>query len=745
MDTVASNEMTINQMAISEGCPTWTEAVWRGRLEAAVDCVRCANSPIAAVLSPMLVALGWLGTARSLAALLPPLDVPMTLNHLEVLLPAIGFRTRRITATGTTADTSQLRAGSLVQKSNGEVGLYLGHPDGEDVWFVNGSQCRLPLAKGDTILSVEPDVDFHPVDEARPEWFRRLFEQMRDALFALFAMSLVVNILAVTVSLYVLVVYGVVIPSGQTATIWGIALLAAVAILGGWALKLGRQFVSSQMASWAGTRIGTASMRKMLALPLEVSTRFGIQNNVVRYRSFENARTFLSGAGGLNLMDYPFVAIFLIVIAAMGGWLVFVPILALLTYAALAVPMSDYLSSKSSAAGIAAGQLEEHAVSAFLGIHAFYKAGADSQWLVRFTDLAREAAARNRAYAIAIARAQAIGQALSELTVLATLCTGIVLVLGGAMNPAGLVAAMMLIWRITTPAQQAFGSLVRLRQVRASVEQLDNLMATPAERFGAEFSSPAGLEKPELAADRVYYRPDADFDAALNGVSFTAPAGARVALVGPNASGKTALLECLAGLRRPQAGRVLLAGRDIRQFAMTEYRAWLGYVPQTVPALPLTVRDYLRLRIPTLLDYDAFAAFERVIGPDWRQLPVFAEAADNVLDRVLNPFTQDHAELQFRQVVAFVAATLGQPAVLLIDGDGIGGNHGWGARMLRYLDSIRGSTTVVWAPYAMAHIQTCDQIVVLDRGSVLQAGPVARPAAAPAAPGTLATAAAAAN
>jgi ABC-type protease/lipase transport system fused ATPase/permease subunit len=682
MDTVTSLDVATSQPVTPQHCVTWTEAVWLERLETAVDGVRRANSPVAALLSTMLVALGWLGTARNLAALLPPLDVPMTLGHVELLLPAIGFRSRRVLAAGTAADTRGLRAGSLAQRHDGEVGVYLGHPDDEDLWFVNGSQCQLPLAKGDTILSVEPDTDFHPVDEPRPNWFRRLFEQVRDALFGLFAMSLLVNFLAVTVSLYTLAVYGVVIPSGTTTTIWGIALLAVVAILGGWALRVGRQIVGSQLGSWVGTRIGTAAMRKMLALPLEVSMKLGIQNNIARYRSFENARTFLTGAGGLNLIDYPFVVIFLVAIAAMGGWLVFVPILALLAYVALAFPTSDYVAAKSNAAGVATGELEEHAVSAFLGVRAFSKAGADSQWLIRFTDLARESAARNRDYAIAVARAQAIGQALSELTVLATLCTGIVLVLSRTMSAAGLVAAMMLIWRITVPAQQAFGSLVRLRQVGASVAQLNNLMATPAERAGAEFSSPAGIAKPELVADRIYYRPDADFDAVLNGVSFTVPAGARVAIVGPNASGKSALLECLAGLRRPLAGRVLLAGRDIRQFDTTEYRAWLGYVPQTVPALPLTVREYLRLRIPTLLDFDALAAFDKVIGRDWRQLPVFAEVSGNVLDRPLNPFTEDHSELQFRHLVAFIAATLGDPAVLLIDGDGISGNLGWGERIL---------------------------------------------------------------
>ena len=456
----------------------------------------------------------------------------------------------------------------------------------------------------------------------------------------------------------------------------------------------------------------------------------GASPTVVRMRVFENARLFLSGAGGLNLIDYPFVVIFLVVIALMGGWLVFVPIIALFAFAVLAWPTSDYVGSKSTAAGIASGRLEEHAVSAFLGVDSFYRAGADSQWLARFSDLAREAAARNRDYSIALARAQATGQALGMLTVLATLCIGIVLVLDGAMNAGGLVAAMMLIWRITTPAQQAFGSLVRLRQVHSSVQQVDRLMATPGEPTGSEFTSPAGLANAALTADRVYYRPDADYDAALNGVSFSAAAGQRIAIVGPSAGGKTVLLEWLAGLRRPQSGRVLLGGRDIRQFDTTEYRAWIRYVPQIVPALPLTVRDYLRLPAPTLQDDEAFAALARVFGPDWRELSAFGRSADKVLDREFNSFSQNIAELQFRHLIAFVAATLNRPAVLLLDGDGGAGSPEWEPRILRYLDSIRGSTTVVWAPYLTANIQTCQQIVVLDRGNVVRAGQTAQLAAA---------------
>lgn len=708
----------------------WSETVWLDRLSAVVGVERRSRSPIAANLPAMLVALGWPGTGRTLAALLPPPEVPMSLRDLEHLLADLGFRTSRITPRGTAADTARLRAGSVVQRATG-VAVYLGQPDGKDRWLVNQLPGSVQLTSRDIILSVEPDPEYRPIDEARPGWFRSLFERIRNELFVLFAMSAVINLLALPLPLYTMVVYGSVIPSGSTASVWGLALFAAVAVIGTWALRVGRQTVISSLGTWAGTRIGEATMRKMLSISLDTTTKLGVQNNILRMRSFESARQFLSGPGGIHLIDYPFVLIFLVTIGLMGGWMVFVPIISLLLYVALAFPTADYVSGNATLAGLAAGHLDEQAWAGLMGINAFYRTGGGSQWLTQFTDCARESANRNADYAIAIARAQTIGQALSELTVLATLCIGVVLVLSGDMGPGGLIAAMILIWRIVVPAQEAFGSLIRLRQVGSSVGQVDQLMATQTERASVEIASPVGLSTAALTVERLYYRPDAEQEPTLNGVSFAVAAGTRASVVGPNAAGKTALLECLVGIRQPQSGRVLINGRDIRQFDLREYRAWVGYVPQVVPALPVTVRDYLRLRIPSVEDKDALLWFEHVLGAGWSDLPPFtSKSGVPLLDVQLNPLSEDHVELKLRYLVTFVAATIGAPAVLLLDGVGLEADPLWDTRIESYLDSVRGRTTVIWAPYTTAHMQKSDQMVILERGNIRYTGPTTQPKAA---------------
>lgn len=704
----------------------WSETVWLDRLSNAIGTRRCDSSQIAAALPSMLIALGWVGTGRSLAAYLPPPEMPLTLDLLRRVLSDLGFRANQITARGDAADTQRLRAGSLLMRGD-RVAVYLGQPDGQDLWRTPaGDEDLIPIA-GDLILAVDRDQNAFPVDEPRPRWFRSLFERVRDQLFALIAMSAFINVLGLALPAYTMVVYSVVIPSGAPNEVWGIAFFAMAVAVASWALRIGRQVVLSRIGRWAGTHIGGVTIRKMLAFPLDSTARMGVLNNVVRMRGFENARQFLAGVGGNYLIDYPFALIFVWAIAFTGGWLVLVPLISLSIYGALAIPTADYVASKATAAGLAAGKVEEHAGAALLGIDAFHNAGAGSQWLNRFADLAREAAARNRDYVIATARAQAIGQAIGSFTVLATLCTGVILVLDGLMHPGGLVAAMLLIWRIVVPAQQTFGSLVRLRQVHGSMNQVDQLMAAQAERSGVEISSPFGLRIAALTAERLYYRPTPDLEPVLNGVSFSIEAGQRVAVVGPNSGGKTALLECLAGLRRPQSGRVLINSRDVRQFDAIEYRAWIGYVPQVVPALPITVREYLRMRVPALSDEDAMEAFDQVLGPDWVGMSAFACMEGTLLDRQLDPFNDNYSERKLRYIVAFVAATLGKPAILLLDGAELDGDPFWDERIERYLDSLHGRTTVVWVPYSTEHIRGSDLMIIMENGQVRHVGPPMKP------------------
>ena len=77
-------------------------------------------------------------------------------------------------------------------------------------------------------------------------------------------------------------------------------------------------------------------------------------------------------------------------------------------------------------------------------------------------------------------------------------------------------------------------------------------------------------------------------------ISFEVQAGEIVCLLGPNGIGKTTLLNCLARLREPLEGSVLLNGQEMRDMPAREVAQTIGYVPQTLlPAFDYTVLEYV--------------------------------------------------------------------------------------------------------------------------------------------------------
>jgi molybdate/tungstate transport system ATP-binding protein len=143
-------------------------------------------------------------------------------------------------------------------------------------------------------------------------------------------------------------------------------------------------------------------------------------------------------------------------------------------------------------------------------------------------------------------------------------------------------------------------------------------------------------------------------DFALREVSFTVPSGGFGVLTGPTGCGKTTLLECLAGLRTPDAGSIFLGDRDVTTLPPAARN--VGYVPQDAAVFTqMSVRDNL-----------AFALSLRRIPPGeiGKRVMELAEVLGlrHLLSRRAAGLSGGEA-----QRVAFGRALAGRPAVLLLD------------------------------------------------------------------------------
>ncbi|WP_226019548.1 peptidase domain-containing ABC transporter [Novosphingobium sp. FKTRR1] len=689
-----------------------------------------AGSPLARCLAPLLVALDWSGAARGLSAYLPADGQPMSDSDFRYVLDSIGYSTvpRPWSEWQRIGSIDALPVGSVLVSDEAAL-VYLGSYGGADWWHDGEAAITYDdVSSFHSVLLVEADPAYSPLDAPQTGWLGKLLYSSRHEIIGVMVISFFANLLALTTSFYTMFIYNSIIPGGAIGSLWPMTIGAGLAILAAWGLRIARVRLLSDLTAWGGSNIGTTAFRKTFSLPIDVSARLGVDNNLIRLRSMEGVRQWFGGAGGAINADMPLLFIFLIAIAWLGGWIVLVPMFGLLIYALLAWPIAVAVKARSSEVGRVSRKFGELTTVLAKRLRAVRSVRGSALWDHQLADLLVQSVAANRDYAVINSLSQTVSQALSMFIVLATMGFGITLVLDGTMSTGGLIAAMMLIWRVTTPAQQFFASQVRLSQLRDSSRQLDRLLASAGEASNPQMTSPVLDLTPSVEADHLFYRYSADREPALSGVSFAIEPGQMLAIVGPNGAGKTTLLEMLAGVRLPQNGRVVVGGRNVRQFDPADFRAWLGYLPQEIPGLPISVAETLRLRVPASTDAEIEAALERVAGPRWWAF-LGEDGAQAGLACIISPWREDRQAVRARFIVQLASAILGNPPLILLDDPQGDRDPALDEHFVRLLESLRGTSTVILATHRVDLIHLSDFVVVINDGALVHFGPVAPPAA----------------
>lgn len=217
-------------------------------------------------------------------------------------------------------------------------------------------------------------------------------------------------------------------------------------------------------------------------------------------------------------------------------------------------------------------------------------AGESGAWYEQFMRRAREHCRQNFLYSKRAGLNAAVAHAMGLFTALATVFTGIFLVLNQSITPGALIACVMLIWRITGPAQLAFASRQKFTLLKGAVDQFDRFMGVTTEFNELRLDSPNLNQTPALSFKHVTLRYSADSEPALSGVTLDIEAGETVAIIGPNGSGKTSLLLTSIGVIEPQAGFVTVNGKNLKQFDPEIFRQWAAYSPTNSEILPGTWR-----------------------------------------------------------------------------------------------------------------------------------------------------------
>ncbi len=526
--------------------------------------------------------------------------------------------------------------------------------------------------------------------------------------------SLIVNLLALCFPVFGSFVYDKVLGNGITETLWALAIGLLLVVALDLSVRAVRALLMERLAVTTEAEIDHGLFRRLFASSLARQPSVG--QVLDRYKQILSARDFVSSSYLLAAMDLPFLGLFLLAVAWIGGPMVLVPLvlggLTVAAHWALSMPARDY-----EAQARRSGEQRFSLLADVLAVREAVVGGRLQDELMRrwrrTSDRAGVASGRAR-YWHALAHAVSAGS--SNLAYVTAIVAGAHMIEARSLTTGGLLACTILTSRAMASLASVMLLLTRYREFRESLTEMDCLLPPPPQ---AEPPLPRGRLSGHVALVEVTCRLRREGPASLSSLSFTLAPGEMVGLAGRPGAGKTTLLRLLTGGLVPDQGQVLLDHLPLSALAPSDLSASIGYKPQDPCLLDGTIEDNLR-------------AGNGSAGPDDLTDALRASGLLASIERgelsLATPVGPRGAFLSGgqRQMLALARALLGRPSLLILDEPTTGLDAEAEAHLTRSLAALKGRCTILACSHSRSILSACDRLMVLDRGRLVANGPTER-------------------
>lgn len=629
--------------------------------------------------------------------LVGPATFPLTSERLPIVAQLAGGELAVVTAIGGGNEASVIVTGEGGLPNT----LPLDELIAQTVLLVIARPARAaPDARVDTYI--------RPYEE---HWLRRLLLKDARSYSHVVIASLITSLLGLVTVLFSMQVYDRVIPAESFPTLY-ILFIGVLTVIGfDFLLRRLRMSIIDVLGKRADLRMsdrvfGHALRVRNRARPPSTGTF------ISQLRDLEQVREMLTSTTVAAIADLPFFLLFLVIYWFIAGWLVLVPIGALIL---LILPgllsqrrLRAYANESMRESALRNAMLVE-AVQRIEDIKTLQAESRFQQQWNHFNAVSGEAQLKLRGLTNGLTTWTQNVQNGAYATII---FFGAPMVMKGDLTTGTLVAASILGSRMMAPMAQVTQVLSRLQQARFGMKSIDAIMALPVDNPDDEHR----IEVPAISGafalrGAVFRYGDANSPPALTVGNLAIRPGEKIALLGRNGAGKSTLLQGLSGLLQPASGEVLLDDLALDQIDPADVRRDVGLLTQSSRLFHGTIRDNLILGAPQAGPEEIIEAL-RMVGAD-----EFIRRIPSGLEYVV----QEGGEgLSGGQVQALLLARLliRQPSVILLDEPTASMDDATERQFIERFKLWSRQRTVIVATHRMRVLDLVDRVIVIHNGQV---------------------------
>lgn len=537
---------------------------------------------------------------------------------------------------------------------------------------------------------------------------QRAIRLCRTSFTVVLVFSFCVNLLALSMPLYLMQVYDTVLPSQSTDTLLMLTLIVVAALAVSAALDGLRRAMLGRIGVWLDDK---------LQLPvLAAAFQSGLRNDAAggsrAWRDLATLRSFLGGSGIVPLLDAPWSPIFLAALFLVHpavGWIgaaggILLVLLALLNELVTRAPMAEASAAQAKVQHRFDSMVRNaEAISAMGMLNGAARLLMSDRLAVRD---AQTAAARRSAIIMTVSRFARGGIQVAMMGVMAWL------VIGLETSPGAIFAAAVLLGRALAPVEGAIGTWKSLTQTRLAYRRLIKLLGTVPDGPPAMV-----LPRPEgqLTIERAFVIPPGADEPILRGVSLTLLPGQVLGILGPSGAGKSTLGRLIAGVSMPSGGSVRLDGAELSVWLAAQGGRHFGYLPQDVELFDGSVRENIS-RLQDADPQEVIAAAKLVgIHEMIMRLPQGYETR----------IGQGGVKLSGgqRQRIGLARAFFGSPSLVVLDEPNASLDREGEEALCSAIEYMKDcGTTMVVIAHRLGIINIADKLLVLREGTMNAVG-----------------------
>lgn len=538
---------------------------------------------------------------------------------------------------------------------------------------------------------------------------RELQRSFAGGLFYAGTLSLCVNLLLLTVPLFMMQVQDRVLVSRSHDTLLMLLVIAVGALLLYGVIEFIRALTFQTMASIFARRLNLPALEAAVSASLEQGSAAATQ----AIRDLNEIRYFIASSAIATPLEAIWSPIFLAVLFAFHPLYGLVGVVSLVILLLLGV-VSDVLTRRLLK------EANEEGVASINDIGASLRHAETIEAMGMLPALAKRWRGKQTAMIELLDLGTRRGKLISATTrasrmmmQLAIYGTGATLIIRNEVSVGTLIAGSILLGRLLAPFDSMISDWRQWVLAASAWKRVRELLLMRSSQRQTIATPPT---QGDLVVDRLVFAPAGAEQTVIKGVSFTLSPGEVLGVVGPSGAGKSTLARLLVGVLKPNVGGAYLDGHSIYLWERGSFGAMVGYLPQSVSLLNGTIGENIaRMRTPdphAVLEAARIAGVHELIG----RMPLGYDTNVNDGDFKLSGGQ--------RQRIGLARALYGSPRLLVLDEPNSNLDAEGEQSLIRAIAAARDSGAIV---ILIAHrpsvMQVVDKILILREGRVSQFGP----------------------